>query len=100
MAEERVLKGVTLRARIITILTFDFTIMVLFLLIPAGIVNFLEPCIENYGYILWYVFTTVSTIGFGDYVAGMNTRKIGSPYYNCVSDNKSAIYHQDNFFWV
>ena len=99
MVEKLLLKSFTLRARIITILAFDFTIGVVFLLIPTGILVLLEPCEKNYAYLLWYVFTTVTTIGFGDYVAGTNTRRIGQ--YYCVTEDKDDFYyHQDNFFWV
>ena len=99
MVEKFLLKSFTLRARIITILAFDFTIGVVFLLIPTGILVLLEPCEKNYAYLLWYVFTTVTTIGFGDYVAGRNTRRIDQ--YYCVTEDKDDFYyHQDNFFWV
>ena len=41
------------------------------MLIPAGIVQHIEPCM-NYGRSLWYLFQTITTIGFGDVIAGQN----------------------------
>ena len=52
-----------------TICGLDIFILVVFLLIPAGIVHQIEPCM-SYESSLWYLFATVSTIGFGDVVAG------------------------------
>lgn len=40
-----------------------------FTLIFAGVLVAVEPSIENYGDALWYCFSIVTTIGFGDIAA-------------------------------
>lgn len=40
-----------------------------FLLIIAAIIQIAEPDIHRYGNSLWYCYTVISTIGFGDQVA-------------------------------
>ena len=90
MAEGLVSKTSSLLRRLITILTFDFTIFVVFMLIPAGIVHQIEPCMD-YGTSLWYLFATVTTIGFGDVLAFE---------YNECDQDMDEFYHQNNFFWV
>ena len=76
--EKCVLQKRLIYRRFITIVILDFLIFVVFLLIPAGIVHQIEPCM-SYGESLWYSFQTLSTIGFGDIIAGMNIDK------GCVS---------------
>lgn len=90
MVEGLLWKTSNLLRRITTVLTFDFTILVVFMLIPAAIVHHIEPCM-HYGTSLWYLFATITTIGFGDVLAG--------GYTECEVD-MDEFYHQNNFFWV
>lgn len=39
------------------------------LFITAGFIQYFEPGINTYGDSLWYCFTAVSSIGFGDFTA-------------------------------
>ena len=42
---------------------------VLFILLVAAIIQVAEPNIDAYGDAVWYCFTVVTTIGFGDFYA-------------------------------
>ena len=64
-------------------------------MIPAGIVHHIEPCMD-FGTSFWYLFATITTIGFGDVIAG-------TEYIDCSDEMESMeydFYHQNNFFWV
>ena len=65
------------------------------MMIPAGIVHHIEPCMD-FGTSFWYIFATITTIGFGDVIAGVE------PYCSDESIQyiKEDFYHQHNFFWV
>ena len=77
------------------ILVTDFLIFVIFLLIPAGIVHQMEPCMP-FSESLWYVFATITTIGFGDVIAGFDS----TFYCQSVEIIQDDFYHQNNAFWV
>ena len=65
------------------------------MMIPAGIVHHIEPCMD-FGTSFWYLFATITTIGFGDVIAG-------TEYIDCSDEMESMeydFYHQNNFFWV
>ena len=63
----------------------------------AGIVHHIEPCMD-FGTSFWYLFATITTIGFGDVIAGTKL------YEECSDESIQYIeddfYHQNNFFWV
>merc|ERR1712141_352853 len=77
---------------LVTIVLLDFVIFVFFVLIPAAIVKKIDPCIKNYGDGLWYVFQTITTIGFGDVIAGVD-------YSGDWCEGVEIGFHFTNFFW-
>ena len=115
--EDKFLKLSTrpLLKRTANILLLDLFILVFFMLIPAGIVKGLEQCFSYAGRFLlhfsiaadrensieisdsiWYTFQTVTTIGFGDIIAGTE----GTDY--CIDNGSDYdLSHQRNaIFWV
>jgi len=93
--ESIVLKSSSLVRRLITILALDLLILIVFMIIPAGIVHRIEPCMD-FGTSFWYLFATITTIGFGDVIAG--TENI-----DCSDEMESMeydFYHQNNLFWA
>ena len=95
--ESLVLKSSSLVRRLVTILALDLLILIVFMMIPAGIVHHIEPCMD-FGTSFWYLFATITTIGFGDVIAGTKL------YEECSDESIQYIeddfYHQNNFFWV
>merc|ERR1719458_589696 len=81
--------------RTANILLLDLFILVFFMIIPAGIVKGLEQCF-SYADSIWYTFQTVTTIGFGDIIAGTE----GTDY--CIDNGSDYdLSHQRNaIFWV
>ena len=95
--------------RTTTIVLFDLMILVIFILIPSGIVKGLEPCFGyggkchalRYSIFLtnsipvadsvWYTFQTVTTIGFGDIIAGTD---------HCMRSNYDISHQTNAIFWV
>jgi len=75
--------------RLLTIVLVDIVILILFMLIPAAIVVTID-CF-SYGDALWYTFATISTIGFGDVVAGAG--------YNDECGKVETNPHHTNLFW-
>ena len=65
------------------------------MMIPAGIVHHIEPCMD-FGSSFWYIFATITTIGFGDVIAGIEGYCIDGTDWSMEYD----FYHQHNFFWV
>ena len=63
------MKSSSLVRRLITISALDLLILIVFMIIPAGIVHHIEPCMD-FGTSFWYLFATITTIGFGDVIAG------------------------------
>lgn len=94
--ETKIFKDPLKLTRMATILAVDFFIFIIFLLIPAGIITQIEPCM-SYGDVLWYVFATITTIGFGDVIAAAGYDHGDE----CEKDYvEYDFYHQENFFWV
>jgi len=88
------LKGVAspFLRNLLTMLLLDLFIFIFMMVIPASIVDGLEPCI-SYGDSLWYVFQSVTTIGFGDVIAGLD-------WNDCdAKDVTQNLHHQNNFYW-
>lgn len=46
-----------------------FTGFILFILGISFVIRMVEPQIETYGDAVWYLFSVITTIGFGDYYA-------------------------------
>ena len=72
MKKLRILKNVLKKTRASEII-FSF---VVFLLLSALVILFIEPDITNYGDALWYCYAVISTIGFGDIIVTTLISKI------------------------
>lgn len=66
MQKLRVMKGVFVRTRAYRVL-YSF---LMFFFLGALVIWLADPGIESYGRALWYCYAVVSTVGFGDVVAG------------------------------
>jgi len=90
----KVLKAIAhpLLRDVLIMLLLDFFIFIAMMIIPAAMVpnnsNFGSD--SSYGDNLWYVFASVTTIGFGDVIGGLTN--------NYSTD--SNVHHQTNFYWV
>lgn len=51
-------------------------VYIIFVFISAAILNSVEPNIKNYGDSLWYSFSVLTTIGFGDITVSTGAGKI------------------------
>lgn len=65
MRKLRVIKGIFVRTKAHRIL-YSFLI---FFFLGALVIWLVDPGIDSYGNALWYCYTVVSTVGFGDVVA-------------------------------
>ena len=72
MQKLRVIKGILMRTGAHRIL-FSF---LLFFFLGALVILLADPGIESYGDALWYCYAVISTVGFGDVVAGAVLTKI------------------------
>jgi len=91
----KVLKAIAhpLLRDVLIMLLLDFFIFIAMMIIPAAIVPTLpsdygEP--YSYGDHLWYVFASVTTIGFGDVIGGLADSDSTDP----------NVHHITNFYWV
>jgi len=90
----KVLKAIVnpLLRDVLIMLLLDFFIFIAMMIIPAAIVpnnsNFGGD--SSYGDNLWYVFASVTTIGFGDVIGGLPSSGATDP----------NVHHQTNFYWV
>jgi len=73
---------------LLIIFLLDFFILIVMIIIPAALVPKSEGN-PTYGDNLWYVFSTVTTIGFGDVIAAMHDES-----------NSPNAHHINNFYWV
>ncbi|MBN3323656.1 KCNKG protein, partial [Atractosteus spatula] len=67
------------RVKVFTIVFFLVVGIILFLALPPFVFSLTEKWSYREG--VYYAFITLSTIGFGDFVVGINTAK---PYYRCL----------------